>query len=400
MERVQPGNRARVRIKTPDGKRKAIYLGKWGTKDAQQRYDEVIADYLRSERSVDFANLTLNRLCILYLQHAEKYYIKDGEPTSEVSATRIALREVVACCGTCAIRDFKPRTLKGVRDRMVANNWKRKSINAQVKRIVRMLAWGVENELVPPDVHAACKVVKSLARGRSEAVESEPVKPVDACDIEAVKEFVSRQVWGMIQLQLETGMRPQEARTLRLRDLDRLNAESWEYLPARHKTQHHGRDRRVYLNARAQAVVTPFLKAAPDAYLFSPRDAYEEAQERRKANRKTPMTPSHAARRPVPTPRKTAGELYTKDSYARAISRACEIAFEMPAGLSRREKSAWRKDHCWSPGQLRHNAATTFEREFGPDVARAILGHSSIETSRIYIEEDFEKARRAMEARA
>ena len=31
----------------------------------------------------------------------------------------------------------------------------------------------------------------------------------------------------------------------------------------------------------------------------------------------------------------------------------------------------------WHPNQLRHNAATRLRREFGLDMARAVLGHSS-----------------------
>jgi len=31
----------------------------------------------------------------------------------------------------------------------------------------------------------------------------------------------------------------------------------------------------------------------------------------------------------------------------------------------------------WHPNQLRHNAATSLRKEFGLDVARVILGHSS-----------------------
>ncbi len=375
----KPTGQARVRI---DGK--DHYLGPHGSEASEQRYNELIARFLTSVRNPDSVNITLNRLCVAYIEHATTYYVKDGELTSELSAIRTALREVVTDCGRISAHEFKPKRLKAVRSRMVAKGWKRSSINKQVNRIVRMLAWGVENELVPPDIHLACKAVKSLARGRTAAVESKPVLPVPEDDIAGIHDFVPRQIWAMIQLQLETGMRPGEARTLCLRDLDRSNASSWEYLPSRHKTQHHGRDRRVYLNVRAQAIVTPFFKADPDACLFSPADAYQESQARRKKNRITPVTPSQAARTPVAVPRRSAGPVYTKDSYARCIRRACEVA-----GID-----------SWSPGRLRHNAGTMFEREFGEDVARAILGHSSKDTTRIYVEEDFQKARDAMERRA
>ena len=43
-------------------------------------YDEVIADYLSPQRSVDYANLTLSRLCVLYIKDAGTYYAKGGDP--------------------------------------------------------------------------------------------------------------------------------------------------------------------------------------------------------------------------------------------------------------------------------------------------------------------------------
>ncbi len=401
MQHFKRKNLARVRLVGSDGKPKIVYLGKWGSDEAQRKYDQIVAEFLTSNRNPETVCITLNRLCIAYLKHAEEYYVKDGEQTSEVGVIRIALRVLVAASGKLPVRDFGPKKLKAVRDQMIAKGWVRKSINQHIKRIVRMLQWGVENELVPPDVHAGCKAVKSLAYGRSKAVEGESVEPVAEDDINAIEDFVPRQVWGMIQLQLETGMRPGEVRTIRLCDLDQSDPDAWEYLPARHKTQHYGRERRVYLNRRAQKIVAPFLTDDETAYLFSPSDAYTESQERRRANRKTPMTPSQAAREPVRLPRRTAGPCYTKDSYNRAITRACEIAFfEMPRGMSKEERKAWREDYCWSPNQLRHNSATAIENEFGEDVARSVLGHSSASTSRIYIKEDFEKAKNAMKARA
>ena len=54
--------------------------------------------------------------------------------------------------------------------------------------------------------------------------------------------------------------------------------------------------------------------------------------------------------------------------------------------------SQWRKQHRWSPNQLRHNAATRLRKEFGIEAARVILGHSSGNTTEIYAELDNKKA--------
>jgi integrase len=51
----------------------------------------------------------------------------------------------------------------------------------------------------------------------------------------------------------------------------------------------------------------------------------------------------------------------------------------------------------WHPNQLRHNAATRLRREFGLDVARAVLGHASPVVTEVYAEIDGAKASEAME---
>jgi integrase len=90
-------------------------------------------------------------------------------------------------------------------------------------------------------------------------------------------------------------------------------------------------------------------------------------------------------------PRKTPGERYTVDSYRRAIEYGIKAANGEPG---RGENQA--VPH-WHPHQLRHNAATRLRREFGLDVARAVLGHSSPVVTEVYAELDGAKAAEAME---
>lgn len=141
---------------------------------------------------------------------------------------------------------------------MIEARWVRTSINQQVRRITRMLRWSVECELVDPDVHLRCKAVAGLRFGRSVAAETERVLPAEMAEVMAVEPFVSRQVWAMIQLQLATGKRPGEVRSIRLCDIDRSN-KTWMYKPASHKTQHHGRGRRVFIGKKGQAIIRQFL---------------------------------------------------------------------------------------------------------------------------------------------
>ena len=163
MQHFKRKNLARVRLTGPDRKPKIVSLGKWGSDEAQRKCDQIVAEFLTSNRNPDSVSITLNRLRIAYLRHAEEYDVKDGEQTTEVGVIRIALRVLVAAWGKLPVHEFGPKKLKAVRDQMIAKGWVRKSINQHVKRIVRMIQWGVENELVPPDVHAGGEAVKSLA---------------------------------------------------------------------------------------------------------------------------------------------------------------------------------------------------------------------------------------------
>ena len=83
-----------------------------------------------------------------------------------------------------------------------------------------MFKWGVENELVTPGVLPALQAVAGLRRGKMEAPDPEPVRPVPEEHIRPVLDRVSRQVAAMIQVQILTRMRPGEVLQMRTCDLD------------------------------------------------------------------------------------------------------------------------------------------------------------------------------------
>jgi hypothetical protein len=52
----------------------------------------------------------------------------------------------------------------------------------------------------------------------------------------------------------------------------------WTFTPATHKTQHHGDERAIYIGAQGQAILRAFLRAEPDAPLFSPAETTGDAE--------------------------------------------------------------------------------------------------------------------------
>jgi hypothetical protein len=164
----------------------------------------------------------------------------------------------------------------------------------------------------------------------------------------------------------------------------------WVYTPESHKTQHHGRDRRIYLGPKAQEILRPWLRPELTAFLFSPAEAEAERHDRQRENRKSPVQPSQQNRRRR-KPRKAPGKRYTVDSYRQAIK----------YGIKKANQQAERTESPpiphWHPNQLRHNAGTRLRREFGLDVTRAVLGHSTPVVTEVYAELDGAKAAEAME---
>jgi integrase len=215
--------------------------------------------------------------------------------------------------------------------------------------------------------------VPGLAKGRTKAVEYEPVGPVPDEDVEATLPHLPPVVRAMVQFQRLTGCRPGEATMLRPMDIDRTSAV-WCYTPAGHKTEHYGRVRRIFIGPRAQAELLPWLLRPAEAYCFSPKEsAAAEAN-----GSAEPRTQRQKAHRPRPARR---GTRYTKDSYWRAINRACLRAKVTP----------------WSPNQLRHSSATAIRKAYGLEAAQLVLGHAKADVTQLYAERDFEVARRIME---
>ncbi|MBW2223906.1 MAG: tyrosine-type recombinase/integrase, partial [Deltaproteobacteria bacterium] len=319
-----------------------VYLGRHGTKSSREEYDRRIAEWLANGRRWQPQHderpaISMNELLLAYAKHAMSYYCKDGKPTTELGHVRCMVRVVRRLYGRELADNFGPLALKACREEFLRAGQKRLTVNQNVGRIKRMMRWAVEHELVGPSAAHALDAVRGLRRGRSEAPESEPVKPVPDEHVDAVLPHLSAAVRAMVELQRLTGMRSGEVVIMRAIDIDR-SGPVWLYRPAQHKTQHHGHDRVVPLGPRAQAMLGPFLDRPAPLPLFSPREA-EKAR-----NAKRAMTTRHRRRKAsrVKRPKRQPRECYDSATYRRAIQRACK-----KAGIAR-----------WHTHQLRHNAAT------------------------------------------
>lgn len=364
---------ARVRIEGRDH-----YLGSFDSAESRAEYDRLIAEWLangRRSRGPDRRyDLTVVELLAAFMDHAEKHYRKNDRATGEATNYSYALGFVRRLYGHTAARDFRGIALKTVRDAMIAAGHCRTRINRQIGRVKHAFKWAVANEIVPPETYQALAPVDGLSRGRTEARESYPVRPVEEQRARGILRFVASEVRAMIELQLLTGMRPGEVVAMRVADLDTTGA-TWIYRPAQHKTEHHGMSRQIALGPRAQEVIRPFFKADLTAHLFSPREAQARRHADQREQRQSPMTPSQTARTPKKNPLRSPNDHYTSGTYANAIRRAC----------------LWASIARWHPNQLRHAAATKLRKQFGLEVARAALGHRSAVTTERYAEMDVDR---------
>jgi len=415
-------------------------LGKHGSAASKKKYRQLTSEWLSNKdlppRDTG-ADLTISELVLAFWKHAKKYYRKpDGSRTSEVGVYRPLLRLLREMYGKTPAAEFGPRRFKTLLQEMVTRGRCRKSINKHRFRIINTFAWAVGEELIPDfttgmdgkpaSLLGRLRAVKALSKGRTDAQESSPVRPVPEALVEAVFPHVSRQVKSMIELQLLTGARPGEMCIMRGCDID-TSGKIWLYRPESHKNQHRDEDgqheRIVYIGPRARELVEQHLKTNPQAYLFSPADAEAERLVKRHEQRKTPLKYGNApgttrTRRPQRAPK----DRYTVASYRRAIERACEIVFKMPKDFleprgkkatdaekklpadvqAKRRKhrqasrAAWRGEHCWHPHQLRHTSATRLRKEYGLEAAQVILGHKTLAVTEIYAEKNVEAARRIM----
>jgi len=354
------------------------YLGPHGTATSHREYDRLIAEWIAGGRLplTESNDRTIVEVMAAYQRFAKGYYAGSGEFDNMIRA----LGPLKATYGRLPVAEFSPLKLKAVRQQLIDSGLCRNEVNQRTGRIKRFIAWGVENELIPSAVLHGLEAVRGLARGRSEARESEPVKPVPESFVDAIRERVSPHVWAMIQLQRFSGMRPGEVVAMRTIDVD-TSGQAWVYTPSRHKNAWRGHQRKIYLGPRAQAVLGPWRRTDLEASIFQPREAEAWHREQKRLARKTPLScgnksgtnrKSEAKRRP--------GEWYTSRTYYVAIRRAC-IAADVPV---------------WAPNQLRHNAATWLRKEFGLDVARVVLGHRSPRVTETYAELDEGKAAAVM----
>jgi hypothetical protein len=169
---------SRQAIVTLDGR--DYLLGKHESAASRAEYRRLTSEWL-ANRGVPRdagSDLTVSELALAFWKFAQGYYRKDGKATSELYLYKMAMKVLRSLYGRTRAADFGPRAMKAIMQEMVNRGWVRNSINKHTARIKHVFRWGVSNEIVPPSVHHGLLAVSGLPKGRTQAKESDPVRPV------------------------------------------------------------------------------------------------------------------------------------------------------------------------------------------------------------------------------
>jgi integrase len=351
------------------------YLGAYGTAASRSEYDRLTSEWLTRGRQLPTqhgADPLVKELILGYYNHCVATM-----PAVEVEKVTLAMKPVRSMYGLQPSSLFGPVAFKAIRSKLIASGLAISTIRDRMGTIRRMVAWGVENDMAPADALQRIQAVRGLRARRDGVKPSRKIRPVPAEHVKAVLPCVNPTIAAMVELQSVTGMRPGEVWRMSTSQIDRSD-DVWIYRPTEHKTVDAGFERAIPLGARAQEILRPWLKADPDAILFSPIEASERHYQELRESRRTPIYPSSRKRRGKQRgPKRTPHRTYNKNSYAQAIERGC-----IRAGVP-----------IFRPNQIRHTFATQVRREFSLEHAQVILGHTKADVTQRYAERDMALAR-------
>lgn len=397
-------------------------LGEWGSLDADAAYRLKVRELLnvvhtgeitaQTRRRVEVEVTHVAHLAEAFDLHAKDYYIKRGERTG--SATRAAtVRRLLGESGfdrtplreadACWLRDFRTWICK---HKAADGELNRTTVNIYAAIVVQMFRFGASNGICDASSWEGLKALEPIKKRRAPAAGLKPLRegekrePVPRHWIRIVRPHMSRTIRMMMDLELLTGMRPQEICALRGEDLHPTRLPGvllYRVTFDRNKTDHveHGEERRVWIGPRGCKLLMLAGKGRiPSGYVFRPADALEDRFSAAAAGRKTPKWPSHdvsvrrARRRSRGVTPAMLGEMYTPASYRRAMERACARAIkaqkkrtkEMGVELKPSERAG-----RFTPYQLRHNAASEICNREELSLAKELLGHRDIRTTIGYV---------------
>lgn len=329
-----------------------VYVGKFGTDAARQRYAEVLQQHFSAAAQAAVVQpepataplarlVTVNDLCLRFVtERIPLYLTSEGKPSAERDCFRGVIRLLHQRFGELPVDNFGPLCLRQIRDDMVKKGWSRNFINKQIRRLRYIFRFGISWEIVDPSVAEKLKSVPALGPLESSAPEYPARKSVPDKDQRKVRELLSpayRDIFDLLRL---TGARPGEILRLTVESIQQ-EGDVWHADFERHKTSKFGKSRTLFFNRSAQAILLRYMDAAADT-----------------------------------------GRLFSveRSTFSNAVKRACQRA-GVPAFV---------------PHQLRHTVATKLSDDLGTECAQRLLGHATRAMAEHYSRAATKKAKKAV----
>lgn len=352
-----PGERKRkqVPLRAPGAKHtmRADRPRKMAEQAAARYWEEHTRQAARHEPS----GATVDQLCAAWDAHCQEYYKGSSTAVNAVLDVRM-FRDLF---GQAAVAELTHADMLQLRDALVRSGVSRTTVNTRLWRVKYMLSWALDEALITATVKAELTQVKGVKRGRTTAPERRPVRPVDDATIETTLAHMMPNTADMVRVHRYTGMRPCELCALRWSLID-TSRTPWVYRvpPEANKNNWRGelgQPRVVCIGPRAREILERH-RGGGDVP-FSPMLAMREYLDRQREERKTPFYGRKRGMEDAHVPR-VLGERWTTDAYTKTIHAACGKANIAP----------------WGSNRLRHTFGTEVRRQFGLEVAKAVLGHT------------------------
>ena len=367
---------------------KQVYLGKWGSDEAQAAYDRFVIDWAKANQlgqEVDPRTsqpLLLEMICAFI----EEFRARPVRSDSDLNTYLLLMRRIAELFPDYLTDDFRVRDLERLRDSFQSQGFDRRGehreytrtyLNKLVNRTKSIFAWGVSKDYVSAETAARLKYLQPLRKGRTTAPEPRERHSVTDSDFSAVSNFLPPYYQDIVELLRITGMRPSELTNMRVGNIDQTpESKIWKYSPEHHKTESSGAARIISLGKRAQTVLAPHLKnRKPEEFVFTPARAMESLWAEKRDLWKSPLQPSQVRRGKERAKRRT--EKYNPqlkpETIGRMVRKACEKAIENGT-----------LKQAWTPYELRHTAITEIRIKYGAEAAQHFAGHSNLNTQKYY----------------
>jgi integrase len=344
---LKHGGGARIKIAG-----RSYYLGKHGSEASYREYERLRAEFALGTampRSPPTPGRTVDELIAAWILAEPR-----GQNHPQVERVCRACTPLSRLFGSTPAVEFRANRLRAVQEAMISQSWMtdaerekcgpwtRRYINTSMQRILIIFRWGESTERLPMGITEHLRTVPPLKLSDRRVKDAPPREPVSWKEqVEPCMPHLAPVIQAMLIVQYHAALRPSEVCTMRRCEIDQSSvAGVWLYRPTSHKGQWRGHDLVKVLGPICQQALAPWLLSAePDAFIFPPEK------------------------------RRNGATRYLENGYAQAVRRAIAETGVKPS---------------WCLYQLRHAAARAAEIAGGLAAAGAMLGHHSLETTKIY----------------